>query len=65
MYSCKDAAEQLGIPERTVRGRAKQNSIGQIIGKTWAFTSRDLEKLKDTPRPGNQSGRPRTKKNPS
>lgn len=65
MYlSVKDAARQLGIAERTVRGLANQYDwFGSPLGledgdyRPWVFSSEDVERMQKTPRPG--VGRPR------
>lgn len=71
MLSVKQAAEQLGVAEVTVRRACKRHKIGTLFQRTWILETADVTRLRAVVRTeignpnfvaGNYFGKPRKKK---
>ena len=58
LFDATKAAELIGCVPFTVRKLATKHTIGSRVGRTWAFTAAEVEKLRRTlQEPGNPTMR--------
>ena len=63
LLSTREVAARLGVDESTVRRAASKHGLGQKKGWSWAFTARDLARLRKVIHdgPGNPNWRKKGK----
>lgn len=61
LSSTEDVARELGVSVRRVRALAHARGVGQMIGNSLAFTSQDIEEMRQR----RKSGRPSKPSHPS
>jgi hypothetical protein len=45
LYTAEEAARRAGLSEGTIRAWARRLGVGSRLGRSWAFTDEDIERI--------------------